>query len=194
MGENKQRLYRYLMENSFDTPPTVRELCEALDIKSTSSVHRMLHQLEDEGLITIAKGKRRNISIAGRENAVTVPVLGAVAAGLPILAQQNIEDYVTFDSPLRDNSGLFALRVKGESMINAGILDGDTIIVKQTPTASDGEIVVALIGDEATVKRIYRRSDHIELRAENPAFAPIIADEVSVLGRVVACMRFYQEQ
>ncbi len=193
MGENKQRLYRYLMENSFETPPTVRELCEALDIKSTSSVHRMLHQLEDEGLISIAKGKRRNISLAGRENAVTVPVLGTVAAGLPILAQENIEDYVTFDSPLRDNSGLFALKVKGESMINAGILDGDTIIIKQARTASDGEIVVALIGDEATVKRIYRHKDYIELRAENPDFKPIISDEVSVLGRVVACLRFYGE-
>ena len=192
MADKKQLLFRYLVENSFDSPPTVRELCEALDIKSTSQVHKYLHELQEEGLINIVKGKRRNISIQKSGNSVQVPLLGTVAAGVPILAQESIEDYVSFDSPHEDNSGLFALRVKGESMINAGILDGDILIVRQTPVAQDGEIVVALIEDEATVKRLYHTDGHIELRAENPLFAPIVADTVSLLGKVIATIRYYQ--
>ena len=194
MSENKRRVLQYLRENSFEVPPTVRELCDKLGIKSTSSVHRILHQLEEEGLITLAKGKRRNIQLAGRGSAVQVPLVGTVAAGLPILAQENIEDYVVFDGALRDKTGLFALRVKGDSMINAGILDGDIIVAKQQVTARDGEIIVALLGDEATVKRLYRHADHIELRAENPDYAPIEATDVSVLGRVVACLRYYEAE
>ncbi len=192
MSEKKELLFRYLVENSFDSPPSVRELCEALSIKSTSQVHKLLHELEEEGLITIAKGKRRNISLANKGNGVSVPLLGSVAAGIPILAQQSIEDYITFDSPYRDNADLFALRVKGESMINAGILDGDIVVVRRTPTARDGEIVVALVEDEATVKRIYRHKDGIELRAENPDFAPMFFPNVSVLGKVVATLRYYE--
>ncbi len=189
--DKKQLLFQYLVENSFDSPPTVRELCEALGIKSTSQVHKLLHELQDEGLINIVKGKRRNISIQKSGNSVQVPLLGTVAAGVPILAQESIEDYVSFDSPHEDNTGLFALRVKGESMINAGILDGDIIIVRQTPVAQDGEIIVALLEDEATVKRIFHVEDHIELRAENPLFSPIIAESVTVLGKVIANIRYY---
>lgn len=192
MSDKKREVFQYLVENSFESPPSVRELCEALAVKSTSSMHRMLHELENEGLITIAAGKRRNISIAKDGNAVSVPLLGTVAAGLPILAQESIEGFVTFDSPRRDNSNLFALRVRGDSMIDAGILDGDVIVAKQTPVADNGEIVVALIGEEATVKRLYRRDGRVELHAENPAYAPIIEDEVSLLGKVVACLRSYE--
>lgn len=192
MSDKKRELFQYLVENSFDTPPSVRELCEALDVKSTSSMHRMLHELESEGLVTIARGKRRNISIAKEGNAVTVPLLGTVAAGLPILAHESIEGYVTFDSPHHDNSNLFALRVKGDSMINAGILEGDIIVARQTPVAENGEIVVALIGDEATVKRLYRNGNSVELHAENPDYAPIIEQEVSLLGKVIACLRYYE--
>ena len=191
MSEKKDELFRYLVENSFDTPPTVRELCDALDIRSTSSIHRMLHELEDEGLITLAKGKRRNISIAKGGSAVKVPLLGTVAAGVPIIAQENIETYISFDTSRADAGELFALRVKGESMIGAGILNGDVLVVRRTPVAENGEIVVALVGDEATVKRIYKLNGHIELRAENPAFDPIVLTEVTVLGKVVACMRYY---
>lgn len=192
MSDKKQELFQYLVENSFDAPPSVRELCEALGVKSTSSMHRMLHELESDGLITIATGKRRNISIANQGNAVTVPLLGTVAAGVPILAHESIEGFVTFDSPRRDNSNLFALRVQGDSMINAGILDGDIIVAKQTPVAENGEIVVALIGDEATVKRLYRNGHQVELHAENPDYAPIIEDEVTLMGKVVACLRHYE--
>ncbi len=192
MSDKKQKLFEYLVQNSGESTPSVRELCEALSIKSTSQVHKLLHELENEGRLTIARGKRRNISIPKQGTAVQVPLLGTVAAGIPILAQQYIEDYVTFDSPRRDNSELFALRVQGDSMINAGIFDGDIIVAKQTPTVEDGEIAVALIGDEATVKRLYRGDGVVELHAENPAYAPIISDEVVVLGRVVACLRYYE--
>ncbi len=191
MSTKKDELFRYLVENSFDAPPTVRELCEALGVKSTSSMHRMLHELQREGRINIASGKRRNIALENKGNAVTVPLLGTVAAGLPILANESIEGYVTYDSPRRDNTNLFALRVQGDSMIGAGILDGDIIVAKQTPVADEGEIIVALLGDEATCKRFYRRGTQIELRAENPDYAPILADEVLVLGKVVACLRYY---
>ena len=191
MSQKKEQLFRYLVENSFDSPPSVRELCEALDIKSTSQVHKLLHELEDDGLITITKGKRRNITLNNRGNGISVPLLGKVAAGVPILAQQSIEDFITFDSPYKDNSDLFALRVQGESMIQAGILDGDIVVVRRTPTARDGEIVVALVEDEATVKRIYRHPDGIELRSENPAFAPMFFPRVSVLGKVIAVLRYY---
>ncbi|MEA5051674.1 MAG: transcriptional repressor LexA [Oscillospiraceae bacterium] len=191
MSDKKNELYKYLVENSFDAPPTVRELCEALDIKSTSSIHRMLHELEDEGRITIAKGKRRNIALSGAASTVKVPLVGTVAAGLPILAEENIEDYVSFTTSRTDTRELFALRVKGESMIGAGIFDGDIIIAKRAQTADEGEIVVALLGDEATVKRLYHRNGRVELHAENPAFAPIVADEILVLGKVIASMRYY---
>jgi SOS regulatory protein LexA len=192
MSEKKQQLFKYLVENSFESPPSVRELCEALDVKSTSSMHRMLHELEQEGVITIARGKRRNISLAKDSNAVSVPLLGTVAAGLPILAHESIEGYVSFDSPHKDNSNLFALRVRGDSMINAGILDGDIIIARQTQTARNGEIIVALLGDEATCKRFYLTPDGVELRAENPDYAPIVSTEVAVLGKVIANFRYYE--
>jgi len=192
MSEKKQQLFKYLVENNLESSPSVRELCEALNVKSTSSMHRMLHDLEDEGLITITRGKRRNISIAKDGNSVSVPLLGTVAAGLPILANESIEAYISFDSPRKDNSNLFALRVQGDSMIDAGILDGDIIIARQTPTAEQGEIIVALIGDEATVKRFYRSGRDIELRAENPDYEPIIVSDITVLGKVIANMRYYE--
>ena len=192
MSDKKQELFRYLVENSFDAPPTVRELCDALGVKSTSSMHHMLHQLEADGLINIARGKRRNIALARENSAVSVPLVGTVAAGLPILANESIEGYVTFDNPSGDHADLFALHVQGDSMINAGILDGDIVIARQTPTAEDGEIVVALIGDEATVKRLYRVKGGVELRAENPAYASLFSQEAVVLGRVIANLRYYE--
>ena len=189
--DKKQQLFQYLVENNFDAPPTVRELCTALDIKSTSTVYNLLHALQDDGLITIAKGKRRNISVIGSENAIKVPLVGTVAAGVPILAQQNIETYITCD--LEQKGGeLFALRVQGDSMVNAGILEGDIIIARRAQTADNGEIVVALIEDEATVKRLFRNGRQVELRAENESYAPIITNEVSLLGKVVSVMRYYE--
>jgi repressor LexA len=140
----KEQLFQYLVENSFEAPPTVRELCEALSIKSTSTVYNLLHSLEEDGLITIAKGKRRNSALVGQGMTVKIPLVGTVAAGTPILAQQNIETYITCE--MENATGeLFALRVKGDSMIDAGILDGDIIVARRVQTAENGEIVVALV-------------------------------------------------
>ena len=187
----KEQLYQYLVGNSFAAPPTVRELCEALSIKSTSTVHNLLHSLEEDGLIAIEKGKRRNIVLAGRRSMAKIPLVGTVAAGLPILAQQNIEEYIACE--IDDSDGeLFALRVKGDSMTGAGIFSGDIIVARRASDANDGEIVVALLDDEATVKRLYRNGKTIELRAENEDYPTIVAEEVSLLGKVVSLMRYYE--
>jgi len=187
----KEQLYQYLIENSFDAPPTVRELCEALSIRSTSTVHNLLHTLEEEGLITLAKGKRRNIVLVGRREIAKIPLVGTVAAGMPVLAQQNIEEYITCEVD-NSNGEFFALRVKGDSMTDAGILEGDIIVARRTSFAYDGEIVVALIDDEATVKRLYRNGKTIELRAENENYPPIVAEDVSLLGTVTSLIRHYE--
>lgn len=190
--ERKQDVYKYLIEHAAEAP-SVREICKALDIKSTSTVFHILHQLEDEGLIDMAEGKRRNVSIARDSSSVMVPLLGTVAAGVPVLAQESIESFITFDSSRRDPGQLFALHVKGSSMIGVGIMDGDIIIARQCVSAENGEIVVALVDDEATVKRFYNMGDHIELRAENPDFPPLPDyDEVTVLGKVIANFRYYE--
>ena len=187
----KEQLYQYLLENSFDTPPTVRELCAALSVKSTSTIFNLLHMLEEEGLITLTKGKRRNIVLTNRKNTVKIPLVGTVAAGIPILAQQNIEEYITCEAG-GEKDELFALRIKGDSMKDAGILDGDIVITRQTLTADDGTIVVALIEDEATVKRLYRKNGYIELHAENINYPPILVKEASLLGKVISVMRYYE--
>ncbi len=172
-------------------PPSVREICAALNIKSTSTVHRYLRILEDEGYIVRDGNLNRAIRLPG-ENTVKVPLLGTVAAGTPILAVENIEDYIPYRTRYSGANDLFALRVKGESMINAGIFDGDVIIARRVSTADDGEIVVALVNDEATVKRFYRENDHYRLQPENDRMEPIIVDSCSILGKVVACLRFYE--
>ena len=190
--ERKQDVYRYLVEHASEVP-SVREICKALNIKSTSTVFHILHQLEDDGLIDIAEGKRRNISLARNSSSVMVPILGTVAAGVPILAQQSIESFITYDSSRNDAGNLFALKVKGDSMIGIGILDGDIIIARQCETAQNGEVIVALVDDEATVKRFFNWGDHIELRAENPDFPPLPEyRDVTVLGKVVANFRYYE--
>jgi len=187
----KQKVFKFLVENNFDAPPTVREICTAIPIKSTSTAYKILKELEADGLINMASGKRRNLSLAGSTGSVRVPLLGTVAAGVPILANQSIEDYVTYDTNT-SGDGLFALRVKGLSMKDAGILDGDIIIAKSQQAADDGEIVVALIGDEATVKTLSHEGGHIWLLPANPDFQPIPGDEASILGKVKAVIRHYE--
>ncbi len=189
---NKEKLYRYLVENSFSSPPTVRELCDALEVKSTSTMHGLLHELEADGVLTIDKGKRRNIAIASGSEAIKVPILGVVAAGVPILAHENIEGFISIERPRSGSSELFALRVKGDSMINAGIHEGDVIVARCANTADNGDIVVALLGEEATVKRLYRNGTAVELRAENPKYDPIITNDVVLVGKVVALSRYYE--
>ena len=176
-------------------PPSVREIGEAVGLSSSSTVHNHLNQLERRGLIKRDASKSRTVQLVGemeiddkRRNAVAVPIVGHVAAGVPILAEQNIEDHLML-SPAIAQEGWFLLKVRGDSMINAAILDGDLVLVRPKQEASNGEIVVALIDDEATVKRFHRANGRVELIAENPAYAPIIPDTVSIVGDVRAVIR-----
>ena len=177
--------------------PTVRDICSALGIKSTSSVHDYLRRLETKGYIKKSSGKSRALSIesgAGMEpeKMKKIPILGRVAAGIPILAIENYDGYVDFPASMaRGKSNLFALRVIGESMIEAGIFDGDIVIVESRRFAEDGDIIVAMIDNEATVKRFYRDNGRIRLQPANRTMQPIYSREVTVLGKVIADFRFY---
>lgn len=172
-------------------PPSVREICAALDIKSTSTAHKYLRELQERGLIE--KGSRLNRAITlPDERSVRVPLLGTVTAGQPILAVEEVEGYIPFRSHSLRSSDLFALRVRGESMIQAGILDGDIVIIRRTPAAENGEIVVALVEEEATVKRFYKENGHYRLQPENDSMEPIIVDSVVILGRVISLLREYE--
>lgn len=192
LNEKDRRVYEYV-KSRLDGGycPTVREICRQLGFQSTSTAHRCLCRLVDAGLLEKqGDNLNRALKLAGGES-VQVPVIGTVAAGRPITAVEQIEGYIGF-KPDRSYAGeLFALKVRGESMINAAILDGDTVIVEQTPCAEDGEIIVALTDDgEATVKRFYREDGHFRLQPENDSMEPIILDSVSVLGKVVAVLRY----
>ena len=192
LNEKQQRVLAFVKERLGDgIPPTVREICDACGIKSTSTVHAYLKRLEEEGYIDRVDGLNRAIRLPG-ESVTRVPLLGKVTAGLPILAVEDVEDYVPFSGGSQYGAGeLFALRVTGTSMINAGILDRDVVIVRRTNTAQNGDVVVALVGDEATVKRIYVEADHIRLQPENPEFEPIIVKEAIVLGKVISLVRYF---
>jgi len=177
--------------------PSVRDICEALGIKSTSSVHEYLRKLDAKGYIKKSSGKSRALIIENNGAADTrrmkkVPILGRVTAGMPILAVENYDGYVDFPATMaRDKANLFALRVMGESMIEAGILDGDIVVVESRRYADDGEIVVAMIDDEATVKRYFREENRIRLQPANHTMKPIYSRDVTVLGKVIANFRFY---
>lgn len=178
-------------------PPAVREICEAVNLKSTSSVHSHLETLEKNGYIRRDPTKPRAIEILDdnfnltRREMVNIPIIGRVAAGEPLLAEQNIEDYFPIPVEYMPNKQTFMLQVQGESMINAGILSGDYVIVEQTPSAENGEQVVALIEDGATVKTFYREEGIIRLQAENDAYDPIILTDVTILGKVIGVIRMY---
>ncbi len=170
--------------------PSVREIGEAVGLRSTSTVQYNLNALEKAGYIERDPNLKRTIRLAGSTGKATpVPLLGTVTAGLPILAQEQIEEYIPV--ALGKSGDYFALHVRGSSMINAHIIDGDIIIVEKTPVAENGDIVVALVGDEATVKRFYKEKGHFRLQPENDDFEPIIVDELALLGRVVTVIRNY---
>lgn len=171
-------------------PPSVREICRDLHIKSTSTAQKYLVELQEAGAILKGNHLNRAIRLAD-ERPTGVPLLGVVTAGQPILAVEAVEAYLPVKVQGYSQSELFALRVRGESMINAGILEGDVIIVARTPAARNGEIVVALIEDEATVKRFYKEDGHFRLQPENDTMEPILVDEVAILGRVVRLLRDY---
>lgn len=172
--------------------PSVREICEGVGIRSTSTVHHYLHLLDQEGRIRMADGKNRAIVVMDEEENAGIPLVGTVAAGVPITAIENITDYVTFEPHKSYENPLFALRVRGESMINAGILDGDIVIVEQTPYAENGDIVVALVDhSEATVKTFFKEDGHYRLQPENDFMEPIIVEDVEILGKVVSLIRYF---
>jgi len=176
-------------------PPSVRDICTAVNLKSTSSVHAHLETLEKNGYIRRDPTKPRAIEIIDdnfnltRREVVNVPLIGQVAAGQPLLAVENITGYFPIPAEFIPKEEVFMLNVKGESMVNAGIYDGDQIIVKQQSTASNGEIVVALVDDSATVKRFYKENGHICLQPENDFMEPIIVDSCEIIGKVIGLIR-----
>ena len=185
-----------ILERGF--PPAVREICEAVNLKSTSSVHSHLETLEKNGYIHRDPTKPRAIEILDdtfnltRREMVNVPIIGRVAAGEPLLAQQNIENYFPIPAEMMPNKQTFLLQVQGESMINAGILNGDYILVQQQQTADNGDKVVALIDDGATVKTFYREEGIIRLQPENDLVDPIIVKDCTILGKVIGVFRFFK--
>ena len=199
ISEKQKEILEYIKQEILNKgyPPAVREICEAVHLKSTSSVHSHLETLEKNGYIRRDPTKPRAIEIMDdtfnltRREMVNVPVIGNAAAGQPLLAVQNIENYFPIPAEYMPNQETFMLKVKGESMINAGILDGDHILVERQSTASNGEIVVALVDDSATVKTYYKEDGHYRLQPENDTMDPIIVDECSILGKVFGVFRFF---
>lgn len=197
ISSKQQEILEYIKETILKKgyPPAVREICEAVHLKSTSSVHSHLETLEEKGYIRRDPTKPRTIEIIDdcfnltRREVVNVPLLGTVAAGQPLYAEENIENYYPIPSDLLPNAETFMLKVKGTSMINAGILEGDQIIVEHCPTARNGEIVVALVDDSATVKRFFKENGHYRLQPENDSMEPIIVNQVEILGKVIGLFR-----
>ena len=193
----QQEILEYIKETILKKgyPPAVREICEAVHLKSTSSVHSHLETLEEKGYIRRDPTKPRTIEIIDdcfnltRREVVNVPLLGTVAAGVPLLAEENIENYYPIPVELLPNADTFMLNVKGNSMINAGIFDGDQLIVERCSTAYDGEIVDALVDDSATVKRFYKEDGYYRLQPENDEMEPILVDHLEILGKVIGLFR-----
>lgn len=192
LSKMQQKIYAYIADciRQQGYPPSVREIGEAVGLKSPSTVHFHLKHLEKAGVIEKGAGKGRAISLTSPPVEDRVPIVGNVAAGSPILAEECIEDYLTFDTGGRTGE-YFALRVRGESMLGAGILPGDLVVVRRQPTANNGEIVVALLEDEATVKRFSQKNGRIWLLPENDAYTPIDGTYAQILGKVAAVVRRY---
>lgn len=189
----QMRIYEYLKERAqAGIPPTVREIGTAVGLKSTSSVQANLNALEEAGYISRSPLHKRSIKVEGTcDNITHVPILGDVAAGVPILANENVEGYIPYSGRVSRDKPLFALNINGESMINAGIMNGDIVVVEKTSVARNGEIVVAMIDDEATTKRFYKENGRVRLQPENDMMDPIIVDDCSILGKVIAVIRYY---
>jgi len=199
LNDLERKIYEYITRiiRQEGYSPSVRDIQSALSIKSTSTVHSYLARLEQKGYIQKETGKSRTLRIENNafdaRKTIKVPILGKVTAGTPITAIENCEGYIDFPALNRtyNSTNLFALRVEGVSMINAGILDGDIAVVKKENYADNGEIVVAMLEDEATIKRFYKENGHFRLQPENDTMDPIISDEVYILGKVVSVIRFY---
>lgn len=198
-GLKQQQILDYIKEFIIERgfPPSVREICDAVKLSSTSTVHSHLEALEEKGYIRRDGSKSRTIELVDeefnsmRKEVTNVPMVGTVTAGSPILAVENLEGYFPIPLEYLPNSKTFMLKVKGESMINKGIFDGDRILVKQQNTAQNGDMVVALIDDSVTVKTFYKEKDHIRLQPENDAMDPILVDNCDILGIVIGLFRIY---
>ncbi len=191
-NEKEEAVFNYLRkELSVGVNPSIREICTATKIKSTSGVHKILCTLEEKGLIERDNHSSRSVRLANSTGTFQVPLLGRVTAGEPIFADGNIEEYLPVSSRLGSSESLFALRVVGLSMKNAGIMDGDTVVADSGKVANSGDIVIALIDEEATVKRLGFENEQPVLYPENPDFSPIHADNIKILGTVVGCFRMY---
>ena len=198
-GDNQQRILEYI-KSEIQTkgyPPSVREIANAIGLKSTSTVHGHLTRLEKKGLLHRDAMKPRAMEVIGDPNFVrnattAIPVVGRVTAGQPILAEENVDEYIPIPDAMLGDGEHFILLVKGESMIQAGIMDGDYVVVRKQQEANNGDIVVAMIEDSATVKRFYKEHGHFRLQPENPTMDPIYTDEVTILGKVVSLYRILQ--
>ena len=188
-SNKREQILNFLTQfmNEHGYAPTVREICNAVGLQSTATVHYHLNALRDAGLIEMDEMKKRAISLPDAQRADRIPVVGVVTASVPILATENIEGYIPWDG----ESGCFVLRVRGDSMIGAGILDGDKVVVRPQPDAENGQIVVALLDDSATVKRLKKTGRDVWLMPENPSYEPIPGNEAKILGRVKALIREY---
>ncbi len=199
ISDKQKEILEYMKQEILNKgyPPTVRDICEAVKLKSTSSVHSHLETLEKNGYIRRDPTKPRAIEIIDdnfnltRREVANVPLLGRVAAGEPILAVENVESYFPIPTEYMPNNESFMLKVKGESMINAGIFDGDNVLVEKCSTARNGDMVVALVDDSATVKTFYKEADHIRLQPENDSMDPIIVKDCEILGKVFGVFRFF---
>ena len=191
--ENQQRILDFIKSEIEDKgyPPSVREICAAVGLRSTSTVHAHLNHLEAQGLIRRDSTKPRALEVldGSQPRGRSVPLVGKVTAGQPILAIENIDEYLTLPQSVLGQGKMFSLRVEGESMIEAGIMDGDIVVLRQQDTAENGEIVVAMVDDEATLKRIFYEDDHVRLQPEHSTMSPIYADTVTVLGKLIALFR-----
>ena len=199
ISDKQKEILEYMKQEILNKgyPPTVRDICEAVKLKSTSSVHSHLETLEKNGYIRRDPTKPRAIEIIDenfnltRREMTNVPMVGRVAAGEPILAVENIESYFPIPTEYMPNAESFMLKVKGESMINAGIFDGDQILVEKCNTARNGDMVVALVDDSATVKTFYKENGHVRLQPENDTMDPIIVDDCEIMGKVFGVFRFF---
>jgi len=189
--ENEKMVFEFIKDRIEEGyPPTVREICAEFGFKSTSTVHRYINNLTAKGLLEKGNNQNRAIRLTGG-NGMKIPLVGTVTAGIPITAIEEITDYISFQPARHYSNPLFALKVRGESMINAAILDGDMVVIEQTPYAENGDIVCALVDNEsATIKTFYKEDGHYRLQPENDTMDPIIVDEVSILGKVVGVVRY----
>ena len=189
--ENEKMVFEFIKDRiEVGYPPTVREICAEFGFKSTSTAHRYINNLTAKGLLEKGNNQNRAIRLTGG-NGMKIPLVGTVTAGIPITAIEEITDYISFQPARHYSNPLFALKVRGESMINAAILDGDMVVIEQTPYAENGDIVCALVDNEsATIKTFYKEDGHYRLQPENDTMDPIIVDEVSILGKVVGVVRY----